>query len=92
MSKLLTAILSWAMSSFANKVLTSIGFVILGTISFGAFVNYFLNKAIASFSDIPMLGLIGIAGIDKAISIMISAYVMRVYLATVVSSIKFVKK
>lgn len=92
MGKLLTAILSWAMSSFANKVLTSIGFAILGTMSFGAFVNYFLNKAIASFNDIPMLGLIGIAGIDKAISIMISAYVMRVYLATVVSSIKFVKK
>lgn len=92
MSKLLTAILSWAMSSFANKVLTSIGFAILGTISFGTFVNYFLHKAIASFSEIPMLGLIGIAGIDKAISIMISAYVMRVYLSTVVSSIKFVKK
>lgn len=92
MGKLLTAVLTWAMSNFATRFLTSIGFAILGTITFQQFIDYFLSKMIAQFSNIPMLGLLGIAGIDKAVSIMITAVMIKAYLATAIQSLKLVKK
>lgn len=92
MGKLLTMIIGWAMSNFLAKVLTSAGLAILGTLTFSQFINYFLSKAINSLNEVPMLGLLGVVGFDKAISIIITAYMIRVYLSTVIQSVKIVKK
>lgn len=80
------------MSNFLAKVLTSAGLAILGTLTFSQFINYFLSKAINSLNEVPMLGLLGVVGFDKAISIIITAYMIRVYLSTVIQSVKIVKK
>lgn len=92
MGKLLASVITWAMSNLFARFLTSAGFAVLGAITFDQFINYFVNKAINQLSNIPMLGLLGVAGIDKAISIMITAALIRVYLSTLVQSLKIVKK
>lgn len=92
MSRLLVAIVSWAMSNFFAKILTSIGFAVLGAMTFTHFIEYFINKAINQLGSIPMIGLLGIAGVDTAISIMITSVMIKVYLSTVVQSLKIVKK
>lgn len=92
MGKLLVSVLSWAMGSFFARILTGAGFAILGSITFSNFINYFVDKLIAQLSDIPFVGLLGLAQVDKAISIMIAAVLIRVYLSTLVQSVKIVKK
>lgn len=92
MSKALTAILAWAMSSFFARFLTSAGFALLGAMTFTQFIEYFINKAITQLTQVPMIGLLGIAGVDTAISIMISAVMIKLYLSTVVQSMKIVRK
>lgn len=88
----LVSLVTWAMSGFIARVLVGAGFAVVGSLSFGVFVNYFINKLLLQLSNIPFIGLLGLAGIDKAISIMISAVLIRVYLSTVVQSVKIVKK
>lgn len=80
------------MSSLFARILTSIGFVILGKITFNDFIQYFVDKAIRQLSHIPMSGFVGLAGIDVAISVMISAVMIRFYLSTVIQSLKIVRK
>lgn len=92
MGKILFAIVSWAMSNFIARILTSIGFAILGTITFTPFIQYFVNKAINQLNTIPMIGLLGLAGIDVGISVIISAIFIRLYLSTVVQTLKIVRK
>lgn len=92
MSKLLFALLSWAMSNFVSRLLTSIGFAILGTVTFTPFIEYFVNKAINQLNQVPMIGLLGLAGIDVGISIIISAIFLRLYLSTLIETLKVVKQ
>lgn len=92
MGKILLMVISWAMSNLVARILTSIGFAILGTITFNQFIEYFINKALNQLTQIPMIGLLGIAGVDTAISIMITATIIKVYLSTVVQSLKLVRK
>lgn len=92
MGKIIFAIISWAMSNLVARILTSIGFAILGTITFTPFIQYFVNKAISQLNAVPMIGLLGLAGIDVGISVIISAIFIRLYLSTVVQSLKLVKK
>lgn len=92
MGKILVGIISWAMTNLASRVLASIGFAILGTVSFNKFIEYFINKALNQFAHIPMIGLVGIAGIDTAISIVISSVMIKLYLSTVIQSLKLVPK
>lgn len=88
----LVGLLMWAMSGFIARILVGAGFAVLGSITFGNFINYFVAKMLSQLSAVPYVGLLGLADIDKAISIMVSAVLMRVYLATAVQSIKIVKK
>lgn len=92
MGKLLFTLISWAMSNFVARILTSIGFAVLGSVTFTPFIQYFINKLISQFSQIPMTGLLGLAGIDTAISVYISAIFIRFYLSTVVQSLKIARK
>lgn len=88
----LVGLLTWAMSGFIARILVGAGFAVLGSMTFSVFVNYFIDKLLNQLSNIPFIGLLGLLGIDQAISIMITAVLIRVYLSTVVQSIKIVKK
>lgn len=91
MGKLLTAIGTWLMSNFIGRALAGAGLAIAGSYTFGLFIDYFINKALAMLNNISMVGLIGVAGIDKAISILLTAVMIKVYLATVSQGINIVK-
>lgn len=91
MGKLLTAIGTWLMSNLIGRALAGAGLAIAGSYTFGLFIDYFINKALAMLNNIPMVGLIGVAGIDKAISILLTAVMIKVYLATVSQGINIVK-
>lgn len=80
------------MSGFFARFLTSAGFALLGAMTFTQFIEYFISKAIDHLPQIPMIGLLGIAGVDTAISIMITSVMIKLYLSTLVQSMKIVKK
>lgn len=92
MGKLLFGVITWALSGVFARIITSAGIAILGSVTFGQFINYFLDKAILQLSQIQFVGLIGLAGIDKAISIYLTAVMIKIYLLTVIQSVKLVKK
>lgn len=92
MGKLLFGVITWALSGVIARIITSAGIAILGSITFAQFINYFLDKALLQLSEMSFVGLIGLAGIDKAISIYLTAVMIKIYLATVVQSVKIVKK
>lgn len=79
------------MTNFLGRVLAGAGLTIAGTYTIGIFIDYFVSKALSVLNDIPMVGLIGIAGIDKAISILITAVMIKLYLSTLSQSIKIVR-
>lgn len=91
MGRLLSSLLGWFATNFLGRVLAGAGLAIAGSYTFGMFINYFINKALGMLSSIPMVGLIGVAGIDKAISILLTAAMIRIYLATVSQGINIVK-
>lgn len=92
MGKLLYLVITYAMSGLFARILTSIGFAVLGSLTFSQFIEYFLSKALSALTHVPFIGLVGLAGIDKAISIYITAVMIRVYLSTATQSLKLVKK
>lgn len=92
MGKLLFGVITWAMSGVIARIITSAGIAILGSITFSQFINYFIDKALQQLNHIPFIGIIGLAGIDVAISIYITAVMIKVYLATAVQTVKLVKK
>lgn len=92
MGKLLFGVITWAMSGIIARIITSAGIAILGAVTFGQFIHYFIDKALIQLNTIPFTGIIGLAGIDVAISIQLSAVMMKVYLSTAVQSVKLVKK
>lgn len=91
MGGLIARILRWFAANFLGRALAGAGLAIAGSYTFGLFIDYFINKALGMLSGIPMVGLLGVAGIDKAISILITAAMIRVYLATVSQGVNIVK-
>ena len=91
MGKLLAAIGSWLVSNFIGRALAGAGLAIAGNFAFGIFIDYFIDKAIGYVANVPMIGLIGVAGIDKAMSILITATMIRVYLSTTSTGISIVR-
>lgn len=91
MGKLLVTILGWFGTNFLARVLAGAGLAIAGSYTFGLFIDYFLDRALGLLSGIPMVGLLGVAGIDKAISILITATMIKVYLLTVAQGVNIVK-
>lgn len=83
--------MTWIVENLLAKILTSAGLALLGSVALTPFVQYFINKALQALSYIPMLGLIGVAGIDKAISILVSCAMIRLYLSTVMQGISITK-
>lgn len=91
MGKLIFGALAWFSSNLLTRMLAGAGLAIAGNYTFGIFVNYFLNKGIGLLSSIPMIGLVGIAGIDDAISILITGAMIQIYLNSVTQGVNIVK-
>lgn len=91
MGKFVFGALAWFSSTFLTRVLAGAGLALAGNYTFGIFINYFLNKGFGLLSDIPMIGLVGIAGIDDAISILITGAMIQIYLNSVTQGVNIVK-
>lgn len=75
------------------QVLAGAGLGLATTTAFNAFLNYYKNKAIYELGQLgEVAGLLGLAGLDKAISIIIGAYLASVYIKTFATGLKVVKK
>ncbi len=81
----------WVLGNFIGRILTGAGLALVGNYTFGKFIDYFVSKAISSLNAIPMVGLLGVAGIDKAISILITGIMIKVFLATATQGLKLSK-
>lgn len=92
MGSMLSKIATWLLSNFIAKVLLGAGLAVASNLVFDKYINYFLNKSFALISNIPAIGLLGLSGVDKAISILISALFVRLYLYGLSQSIRIVKK
>lgn len=91
MGKLLATVLGWFATNFLGRVLPGAGLAIAGNYTFGIFINYFISKAMGYIANVPMIGLIGVAGIDKAISILLTATMIKLYLSSTTSGINIVR-
>lgn len=79
--------------SWLVQVLAGAGLGLASTASFGVFIDYYKVKTIASLGQLGAVsGLLSLAGMDKAISIIIGAHMASVYINTFASSLKLVKK
>ncbi|EXF55652.1 MULTISPECIES: DUF2523 family protein [Acinetobacter] len=93
-------IFAWLTTLFKNLTDSWLGQVLLGAglglatvTGLSAFTDYYKRQAIASFGELgPVTGLLGLAGFDKAISIVIGAYLAAVYIKTFAAGLKVVKK
>ncbi len=81
----------WLLGSFIGRILVGAGLALVGNFTFGKFVDYFIAKAITTLNAIPMVGLLGVAGIDKAISILITGIMIKVMLASSTQGLKLAK-
>lgn len=79
--------------SWLGQVLTGAG---LGLVTIGgvnAFVDYYKQQALANFGQLGSIsGLMGLSGVDKAVSVLIGAYIASVYIKTFAVGLKVVKK
>lgn len=92
MAEMLIKIATWFLSNFIARVLLGAGLAFVSSFVFDQYIHYFLNKAYALLPYIPMSGLLGLAGVDVAISILISALFVRLYLFGLSQGLKVVKK
>lgn len=57
------------------------------------FVDYYKSRALAEFGNLGSVsGLLGLAGLDKAVSIIIGAYIASVYIKTFAVGLRMIKK
>lgn len=79
--------------SWLSQVLAGAG---LGLVTMGAltaFVDYYKGQALANFGQLGLVsGILGLSGMDKAISIVLGAYLAGVYIKTFASGLKVIKK
>ncbi|WP_323842846.1 DUF2523 family protein [Moraxella sp. Pampa] len=75
------------------QILTGSGIGLVTITGFNAFIDYYKSKALHELGELGAVsGLLGLAGIDKAISIIIGAYLASVYIKTFASGLRVVKK
>lgn len=79
MPQLLILIGGYLASDLLRKVLLSAGLGLASGAFFTILINLYIDKAVNSLGQIPasILGLLGLFGFDKALSIIIGALVMR---------------
>lgn len=90
---LLRTVLSNSNKSWLIQVLAGSGLGLATTVGFNTFIDYYKLKTIAELGRLGgVSGLLSIAGVDKAISIIIGAYLASVYINTFASSLRLIKK
>lgn len=79
--------------SWLGQVLTGAGLGLITIAALQKFSSYYKDQALSAFGELgAVTGLLGLAGVDKAISIVIGAYLAGVYIKTYASSLKVIKK
>lgn len=79
--------------NWLGQIIAGSGIGLATTVGLTAFVDYYKTKALLEFGKLGAFsGLLGLAGIDKAISVILGAYVCSVYIKTFASSLRVVRK
>ena len=79
--------------SWIAQILTGAGIGLVSVIGMDTFVDYYKQQALSSLGSVGTItGLLGIAGVDRCISIIIGAYLASVYIKTFATGLKAVKK
>lgn len=79
--------------NWLGQVIAGAGIGLASTTGLSLFVDYYKVKALTEFGKLGSFsGLLGLAGIDKAVSILIGAYICSVYIKTFASTLKVVKR
>lgn len=89
----LGTLLTYLSNSFIGQALLGAGLGLATTTGLSVFSDYYKQQALASFGQLgAVTGILGLAGVDKAISIVIGAYLASVYIKTFAAGLKVVKK
>lgn len=79
--------------SWLSQVLTGAGLGLATTAALTGFVTYYKSQAIANLGQLGLVsGILGLSGLDTAISIVIGSYLASVYIKTFASGLKVIKK
>lgn len=79
--------------SWLSQILTGAGLGLVTTAALTGFVDYYKSQAIANLGQLGLVsGILGLSGLDTAISIVIGSYLAGVYIKTFAAGLKVVKK
>jgi|TARA_R110000751_G_scaffold84711_1_gene169302 hypothetical protein len=79
--------------SWLSQILTGAGLGLVSTAVLTTFIDYYKSQAIANLGQLGLVsGILGLSGLDKALSIVIGAYLAGVYIKTFAAGLKVVKK
>ena len=79
--------------SWFAQVLAGAGLGLATTTVLTTFVTYYQQRAIANFGELGLVsGILGLSGLDTAISIVIGAYLAGIYIKTFAAGLKVIKK
>lgn len=79
--------------SWLSQVLTGAGLGLVSTAVLTGFIDYYKSQAIDNLGQLGLVsGILGLSGLDKALSIVIGAYLAGVYIKTFAAGLKVIKK
>ena len=79
--------------SWLSQILTGAGLGLVSTAVLTTFIDYYKSQAIANLGQLGLVsGILGLPGLDKALSIVIGSYLAGVYIKTFAAGLKVVKK
>lgn len=79
--------------SWLSQILTGAGLGLASTAALTGFIDYYKSQAIANLGQLGLVsGILGLSGLDKALSIVIGSYLAGVYIKTFAAGLKVVKK
>lgn len=91
--KYLKEILTSNNKDWLGQVLKGAGLGLATTAIFNSFIDYYKYKALSEFGQLgAVTGILGLSGIDKAISIIIGSYLASIYIKTFATGLRVVKR
>lgn len=96
----MSKIFIWLQTLFANnnsswiaQILTGAGLGLASMVAFNTFVDYYKAQSLAAFGQLGSVsGLLGIAGVDRSISIILGAYLASLYIKQFAAGLRVIKK